>query len=286
MLIANPIYDVVFKYMMSNIDVAKGLISTIIDEDIVQLDFKAQESVYKSPETLTVYHLDFIAKIRMKEGGYKTILIELQKSNIIYDIMRFRNYVGERYKKVDEVSAADGSVSKEPLPIVTIYFLGFLISKTLPAVIKVDRRYVDVLAGKEIEERNDFIERLTHDSFVIQVPALHMQLKNRLELVLSVFQQEKFIDDKHRIKSYEYDLTDDLQKKILKQLEKAAADKQLLRQLELEEMAAREYENAFGEIKRTLQKKDKTIDQQSKELKNKEKEIEALKKQLQEIQTP
>ncbi len=31
MLIANPIYQLVFKYMMENIDVAKGIIATIID---------------------------------------------------------------------------------------------------------------------------------------------------------------------------------------------------------------------------------------------------------------
>ena len=32
MLIANPIYDVVFKYLMANVEIAKGVISTIINE--------------------------------------------------------------------------------------------------------------------------------------------------------------------------------------------------------------------------------------------------------------
>jgi len=200
MLIANPIYDTVFKYLMENIDIAKGIISTIIDEEIVTIDFKARESVFKGQKelTLTVYHLDFIAKIRRKEGGFKNVLIELQKSNLPYDILRFRRYVGEQYKKVDEILLDDGTVSKEPLPIITIYFLGFYISNTLPGVIKVDRRYIDVLAGKEIEEQNDFIEQLTHDSYVIQIPGLQLQMKTQLEWVLSIFKQENFIEEDSR----------------------------------------------------------------------------------------
>ncbi|MCX6580294.1 MAG: hypothetical protein NT166_08920 [Candidatus Aminicenantes bacterium] len=42
MLIANPIYDTVFKYLMENLKVAKGIISTIIDEEILTLDLAWQ----------------------------------------------------------------------------------------------------------------------------------------------------------------------------------------------------------------------------------------------------
>lgn len=268
MLIANPIYDSVFKYLMEDIEIAKGIIAAIIDEEIVTLDLKAQESVYKSKKSLTVYHLDFIAKLRMNDGAYKNVLIELQKSNLPYDIMRFRRYVGEQYKKVDEIIKDDGTISKGPLPIITIYFLGFYISKTLPGVIKVDRKYIDVLEGKEIQEQNDFIEQLTHDSYVIQVPALKLQMRTRLEWILSIFKQENFIEaDSHRLKSYDYEPQDDLMKTILRQLEKAAGDKELLRTLELEEMAEREYENAFGDLERRLMRQEKLIQEKDKYIK-------------------
>ena len=36
MIIANPIYDTVFKYMMSDSRVAKTFLSAIIDEKIVE----------------------------------------------------------------------------------------------------------------------------------------------------------------------------------------------------------------------------------------------------------
>ena len=41
--IANPIYDVVFKYMIEDNAVARLLISSIIGEEVVSLDFKPQE---------------------------------------------------------------------------------------------------------------------------------------------------------------------------------------------------------------------------------------------------
>jgi hypothetical protein len=277
MLIANPIYDTVFKYLMENIDIAKGIISTIIDQEIVTMDLKAQESIYKGEKSLTVYHLDFIARIRKKKEGYMNVLIELQKSNLPYDILRFRRYLGEQYKKVDEVTLEDGTAAKEPLPIITIYFLGFYISGSLPAVIKIDRRYIDVLEGKEITERNEFIERLSHDSYVIQVPGLKLQMRTRLEWVLSIFEQENFIEaDSRRLKAYKYEPQDELMKKILRQLEKAAGDKELLRILELEEMAEREYENAFGEMERKLLKQEKVILENKKELEEKDKQIREL----------
>ncbi|MCP4402531.1 MAG: hypothetical protein GY801_35150 [bacterium] len=37
MHIANPIYDVVFKYLLEDNEIAKLLISTIISEEVVEL---------------------------------------------------------------------------------------------------------------------------------------------------------------------------------------------------------------------------------------------------------
>jgi hypothetical protein len=274
-IIANPIYDVVFKYLMANLDVAKGVISTIIDEEIVVLDFKSQEHTHKLEKTdlkkiktgddinvkeLTYFHLDFIARIKMKTGGFRNVLIELQKSNLPPNIMRFRRYLGEQYKKEDEVEDEEGNVSREGLPIITIYFLGYKISETLPG-------------GKKIEERSEFIECLTHDSYVIRIPLLHVEMKSELERVLSVFQQENFIDDTIRMKRYEYEVSSDLLALILKQLQKAAGDKELHKQIEDEEDALQEFEFTYQALVKKLKQKDE-------ELVKKERYIQELEKRL------
>ena len=98
--IANPIYDVVFKYLMEDTEIAKLILSTIIDEEIESLEFSPQENIITlENRSLTVYRLDFSAKIRLPDQSYKQVLIEIQKAKYSTDIMRFRRYLGEQYKK-------------------------------------------------------------------------------------------------------------------------------------------------------------------------------------------
>ncbi|MDR1339774.1 MAG: hypothetical protein LBK58_06965, partial [Prevotellaceae bacterium] len=81
MYIANPIYDVVFKFMMEDEKVAKSFLSAIIEEEVLELDFSTQEhTVYKSVKDankekeeekqlfLTVCRFDFSAKISLPGG--------------------------------------------------------------------------------------------------------------------------------------------------------------------------------------------------------------------------
>ena len=78
MIIANPIYDSVFKFLLEDIDVAKRFISNIIGEEIIELTFKPQEQTTLSTKyLLTVFRLDFKALIKTPSGGHKKVLIEL-----------------------------------------------------------------------------------------------------------------------------------------------------------------------------------------------------------------
>jgi len=130
MRIANPIYDVVFKYLMEDRESAVLLLSEIIGEDIAELAFHPQESTAEiaGPNRyITVYRLDFAAKIRLKEGGYRKVIIEIQKAKFSTDIMRFRRYLGEQYRNRENVYH-DDSGNKKALPIISVYFLGHRLS--------------------------------------------------------------------------------------------------------------------------------------------------------------
>jgi len=259
--------------MMENIDAAKGLIATIIDEPIEFLEFQSKEKILTYKDKLSYSFMDFIAKIRNQDGTFKSVLIELQKTNTPSDLSRFRRYLGEQYRKEEDIINFQGSVIRTILPIITIYFLGFNLSKTLPAVIKVNRGYVDVLGGTEIAERNDFIERLTHDSYVIQIPRLKLKMKTRLEKVLSVFKQEDFIADDHHLKAYKYEIEDEVTQVLVKQLEKAAASRELLEQMELEELAQIAYEGSIGKLEKQLEEKYKALEEKNKAINEKDKVI-------------
>jgi len=100
--IANPIYDVVFKYMMEDNAVARLLVSSIIGEEVVSLEPKPQErttNINKFDDdttSLTVYRLDFSARIKTPDGQ-KSVIIEMQKASFPSDIKRFRLYLGKQY---------------------------------------------------------------------------------------------------------------------------------------------------------------------------------------------
>ncbi|TAE02084.1 MAG: hypothetical protein EAZ97_02765, partial [Bacteroidetes bacterium] len=121
MIIANPIYDVVFKRLMENEKVAKFFIGTLLEQTIEAIEVKPQEYTYKgeleTPEgikavedrirerfSIWVYRLDFIATIKTETGEYKKVLIEIQKAKNPIDLMRFRNYLAEQYKKEDKIN--------------------------------------------------------------------------------------------------------------------------------------------------------------------------------------
>ena len=97
MVIANPIYDVVFKRMMENDKVAKFFIGTLLEQTIETVTVKSQEFTYTDELAgLAVFRLDFIATIKTESGELKKVLIEIQKAKNQIDLMRFRNYLGEQ----------------------------------------------------------------------------------------------------------------------------------------------------------------------------------------------
>jgi hypothetical protein len=104
-----------------------------------------------------------MATIITATGEKKKILIEVQKSYDEEDLMRFRNYLAEQYKRLDKVNGVE-----IVLPITTIYIVGFGLEGIQSPCIRVERTYVDMVYNKPIETKTDFIEKLTHNSYVIQ----------------------------------------------------------------------------------------------------------------------
>ena len=185
MILANPIYDVVFKYLMEDTEIARRLLSKITGEEIIEIAVQPQEYVGRSDKfEVIILRLDFKATIKTKEGKRKKVLIELQKGKNSADIMRFRKYLGDNYRKED-VSETNKK-NKAALPIITVYFLGFRLSNVTTSIMKVNREYIDLITDKKIETTEEFVEKLTHDSYIIQIPRLKKKVRNEIESVLKV----------------------------------------------------------------------------------------------------
>jgi len=272
-IIANPIYDVVFKYLLEDADIARDLLSTILGEEVVHLEFKPQETSTESSEGIKILRLDFKAIIKKKDGTLFKVLIELQKSKQVFDVMRFRRYLGDNYRKEDQIIEKDGLAVFRPLPIITIYFLGFLLNNVPSGVIKVKRDYVDVVTEEILGVKDDFVELLTHDSYMIQVGRLPKESRGKLDRVMQIFSpmyQNKA--DKHLI-DFQGDIYDPLVLRMVERLSRAIAGDEYRDKMDVEDEVDRIFERELGKKDIVIAQKDKLIDETVKSYEKSKKEV-------------
>ena len=262
MIIANPIYDVVFKYLMEDLDIAKGMIAAIINEKVEEIQFQAREQILERakqdihPHLVSLQRLDFVATIQTDDGERKKVLIELQKARLSSDVSRFRSYLGKRYQERDEVRE-NGVVVKKSLPIVAIYILGFDLEPSLPACIKVDRRYLNMITRRPIKTKNPFMESLSHDLYVIQAGKLDHKAKTDMERVLGIFGQTDFNDDTcHDITLPDrYAGKNDLIKRIMRRLTRLREEEKVRENMDFEDSIYEEFEAGLRERTSSLTQK-------------------------------
>jgi hypothetical protein len=223
--------------------------------------------------------LDFIATIKTDNRERKKVLIEIQKAKNQIDLMRFRNYLAEQYKKEDMIGN-----EKIILPILTIYILGFNIPEIETSAIKVERNYIDLVNNKVLEKKSDFVEKLTHDSYIVQVNRIKKNYTTRLEKLLSLFEQQNFSDDKQITKEFTHEVDSEEMKLAVDILHYAGKNPNQRKKLEIDQEAWRTI-NAMFEDKETklmsvIQEKDILLGEKDKALEKMLKELEDLKRIL------
>jgi len=192
--------------------------------------------------------------------------------------LRFRAYLGEQYKRRDLVEVASGKVEKS-LPIICIFLLGFKIDGIETSAMRVDRRYFDMIKQCEIKQKSTWVESLTHDGYFVQIPRIEGKPLTILEKLLSVFEQQYFIDDKSTLKDYEYPIDDDNLKMMVEILKHAASDEKTRREME-EAWYSEENEKEYDRIKEELQKSKQSLAEQQKSLAEKDQSLAEHQKSL------
>ena len=95
--VANPIYDSVFKFLMEDERIAKTILSALLKEEVLSVEIRRHEHTNTTRDTLSMFRIDFAAKVRDEKGKEKLILIELQKTWLETETLRFRQYLGAQY---------------------------------------------------------------------------------------------------------------------------------------------------------------------------------------------
>ena len=287
MIIANPIYDVVFKRLMENKQVAKFFIGTLLEQTVERLEVCQQEFIYDNVEKplllpLSLLRLDFIATVCTQEGELKKVLIEIQKVRNFPDLMRFRNYLAEQYKKQDRINGEEVA-----LPITTIYILGFNLPEIETACLKVSREYQDMISRKTIHAKSDFVEKLTHDAYIVQTCRIAPRYQTRLEKLLSIFEQSNFVEDNNECYKY-YDSaqiiesSDEELQEMTDILRYVASTDKERKEIENEKEALRLVKFYFGTQDKKIAAKEKIIAEKEETIAEQSKRIAELERLLNE----
>jgi Rad3-related DNA helicase len=287
MKIANPIYDAVFKYLLEDKRVAKLLLSTILDEEILDINIQPTEhSIELERPPVTVYRIDFSAKIR-SGSGEQLVLIELQKAKFAQDLFRFRRYLGNHYANRENQTTDPTTGKTVPIPIITIYFLGEAISDLPAPVIKVNRECIDIATGERFTKKVQFIECLTHNSFIIQIPHLKEKRRTELEKLLLFFDQSNAIEDKHTLSIHESQIPEQHQL-LLDRLRRAIEDQNIRGAMDVEDDIVLEFEDKDREIQwhkeraeQEKQRAEEALQREEQEKKNAELEKQRAEEALQ-----
>ena len=274
---------------MENNRLAKKVISVILNQEIEELTLSQQETIVPDQKRqFTLFRLDFKAIIVNSKGEKQTVLIELQKSKYITDIIRFKSYLGANYLKSNTEKDKQGNDKKVSYPIITIYILGYKLDDIPYLAVKVNHEILNSINNEHLYIDSDFIKHLNHRSHILQVRRLPHERRTRLEKFLVLFNQAwcteyKYIIDLESIPEEFKDIAEYLQSKIM--------DEEFRRQLEAEEeidtifdRQENKYIHKIAQAEAKAKQKEKELEQKNMALINSVKFMKKLGDSIDEIQ--
>ena len=282
MVVANPIYDTVFKYLMEDERIARTILSALLKRDIVKVDVRPHEYSNNKRETLSVFRIDFAATVREADGKEQVILIELQKTWLPTETLSIRQYLGVQYENPKNIVTE--SKDQHALPMVAVYLLGHCVGDIEEPVIYVHHNVYDYNEQPVTKGIPDaFVDSLTHDSIIVQIPRLHGIINNRLDEVLSIFDQNRINSENQHVLDLDDSVyaEDDIEmQRILRRLLMAASDVEMRMDMNVEDEYFSIIESRDTDIMiktRELAEKTVLLNEKDAQLEQKDAQLEQMK---------
>ena len=247
-------------------------------QKVVAVEMRRNEYTNGVRDNISMFRIDFGAHVKEPDGTIRLVLIELQKTWLETETLRFRQYLGAQYSNPENVPS-ENNKDGYAIPMVAIYLLGHRVGDINVPVLYVKHKAYDYDGNVVTDGIPDpFVESLIHDSIIVQIPLLHGQVNNRLEKVLSVFDQsQKNGSDRHVLNVNDTPFNDDEDMQyLLRRLLMAAANAQLRQEMNVED----EYFKALEDRDTALMIKDKKLAEQAEQLEQNKSELEQNKAQL------
>ena len=270
--VANPLYDAVFKYLMEDDRIAKTILTALLKKKVIDVKIRRNEYANLTRrESISMFRIDFAATVLDEDNQPHLMLIELQKTWLPTETLRFRRYLALQYNNEENMLKEEHE--KYAIPMVAIYLLGHCVGKIEDPVIYVNHHAYNY-DGKKVEEGipDPFVESLQHDGIIVQIPLLHGRVNNLLEKVLCLFDQTNVADNKKVIKvdDKQFEGDNDMEY-IVRRLQSAAADPDMRYQM-----------NAEDEFFKELEARDSLIMEKDGQLKEKDGQLKEKDGQLKE----
>ena len=299
-IISNPIYDEVFRYLMDDLESAKIIISTLLNQTILNLKPLSNDLVYlhnnkqvaDKNTSIALMRLYYAAEILNKDSTKELVTIELQKAKLRTDEIRFRKYIAENLKKTEKI-ISDEIDPKTNLPrviektdrFIPIFILNFEIETEIcDLTIQTYRNIHGVFTGKQLQEQNEFLNNLMYNLIVVQIPYINkikesdlLNDKHKLALykLFQLFNQSNPADiENHSLYINEDEIPVEYARIVHRLANVNANDPQLYQKLILEDTALKEilemqsdiyyYKENNQKQKLTIDEKNKTIDEKNK----------------------
>ena len=284
--VANPLYDAVFKYLMEDDRIAKTILTALLKKKVIDVKIRRNEYANLTRrESISMFRIDFAATVLDGDNKPHLMLIELQKTWLPTETLRFRRYLALQYNNEENMLKEEHE--KYAIPMVAIYLLGHRVGKIEEPVIYVNHHAYNY-DDKKVEEGipDPFVESLQHDSIIVQIPLLHGRVNNRLEKVLCLFDQTNVADNKKVIKvdDKQFEGDNDMEY-IVRRLQSAAADPDMRYQMNAEDEFFKELEardSLIMEKDGQLKEKDGQLKEKDGQLKEKDEMLRKMIKGMQE----
>ena len=278
--VANPIYDSVFKYIMEDERIAKTMLSALLKKEVVHVTVRPHEYNNTTRDTLSMFRIDFAATVREREGDVekdRVVLIELQKTWLNTETLRFRQYLGAQYSNKSNIREEDEKGFAYPM--VAVYLLGHRVGNINEPIVYVNHDVFDY-NGNIVKEGSEepFVESLTHNSIIVQIPLLHGNVNNRLEKVLSVFDQTQVEGNTQQVLKIDEDkyADDNDMLYVLHKLTAAAANSEMRQDMNVED----EYYKAIEDRDTAIMQRDKILKEQEEQLSQQNEQLSQQSEQL------
>lgn len=241
-IIANPLYDAVFYFLMEDERAAKIFLSALLKKEVCELKMYRNEHTKLKRGCISLFRLDFFAKLVDASGKEEQVRIELRKTWRATKTLHLRQYLAAQYTSKDNMSEPDNSKGPD-LPVISIYILAHKVGDLQQPVVYVCRRCLNEdNQQSEAAISDPFIDSLTNDSIIIQVPYLQQHARNHLERLLSVFDQHYCLAaDDHLLAIDDAGMSDD-ERLLLFRLVMAAASPAIRRDMQVEDEILTEIE--------------------------------------------